>query len=520
MKILITGANGYIGQRLILSLLSQGHKVVCLVREAYRFDKKKFFNYDGSFYLPDGVELKSHEAKPEDLEVITGDLLDPNSLGNIPEDIDIAYYLVHSMSTKNRNDFDVMEIECARNFSQAIKKTKVQQIIYLSGISNDDNLSRHLSSRKHVEEVLKESKIPLTVLRAAIIIGSGSASFEIIRDLVEKLPFMVAPKWLNVRCQPIAVRNVIQYMTGVIGKQECYDKVFDIGGPEILTYKEMLFGYARVRGLKRWIITLPVLTPRLSAYWLHFITSTNYALARTLVSSLKNEVICKLGNIQEIIPLKLINYEDAINKALYRISRDEIPSSWRDALNIKTAFCNIFARNAHVPRYGCFFDIRTVEFDRDINEVRDNVWMIGGKRGWYYFNWAWKLRGNFDKLIGGVGLRRGRRADKDLQVGDAVDFWRVLQADYENRYLVLFAEMKLPGEAWLEFRLEKLDNGKNKLTQKATFRPRGILGRLYWYALTPIHFFIFQGMANEIVNYKRRDFYTALPAQKPEAHAH
>jgi hypothetical protein len=232
------------------------------------------------------------------------------------------------------------------------------------------------------------------------------------------------------------------------------------------------------------------------------------------VSSLKNEVVCRLRGIEDIVPIQLLSYEEAITKALYRIARDEIPSSWRDAFNIKSAFCNVYARNTHVPRFGCLFDSREIEFDRDIDEVRDNIWMIGGNRGWYYLDWAWRWRGNMDKLVGGVGLRRGRRTDKNLQAGDALDFWRVLQADYENCYLVLFAEMKIPGEAWLEFKLEKLPNGKNKLMQKATFRPRGILGRLYWYLLVPVHYFLFGGMANKIINYSE------LPAAKPEAHAH
>ena len=404
------------------------------------------------------------------------------------------------MNSANRKDFESMEASCAKNFTKVFNKLK--QVIYLSGISNDEQLSKHLGSRKNVEEVLKQGDFNLTVLRAAIIIGSGSASFEIIRDLVEKLPIMVAPKWLKVSCQPIAIRNVIQYLTGVIMKEEAFNKVFDIGGPEILSYKEMLLGFAKVRNLKRLIFTVPLMTPRLSSYWLHFVTSTNYTLARTLVSSLKNEVVCKNLGIDKIVPIELFPYEESIKKTLYRIAQDDIPSSWKDAVNLKTSNETNKFVHIEVPQHGCLFDKREVEFGGDINKVRDNIWKIGGSRGWYYLDWLWKIRGSFDKLLGGVGLHRGRRVNNDLKAGDALDFWRVLKADHQNKHLVLFAEMKVPGEAWLEFKLTENEDGKNTLLQKATFRPRGLLGRLYWYLLIPVHYFLFEGMAKKIINYQ------------------
>ena len=500
MKVLVTGANGYIGQRLILSLLAQGHQVVCLVRDPSRFDKSKFLSFDGSFYVPDGVKLQEGEVSEDSISVIQGDLLDAQSLAQFPGDMEVAFYLVHSMSSKNRKDFKDMEAECAQNFVQACSGTKIRQVIYLSGISNDEELSKHLSSRKNVEEILRSGDFYLTVLRAAIIIGSGSASFEIIRDLVEKLPVMIAPKWLGTRCQPIAIRNVIQYLTGVMLQELAFDRVFDIGGPDVLTYKEMLLGYARVRNLKRWIITVPFMTPRLSSYWLHFVTSTNYTLARTLVSSLKNEVVCQNLGIERIVLLQCLGYEDALKKTIYRVDQNEIPSSWKDALNLKANAKFVDTRLMDVPQFGCLTDMREKVFTRDIDEVRDNIWCIGGRRGWYYLDWAWKLRGNIDKLVGGVGLRRGRRDHRALQPGDAVDFWRVLHANDDSRHLVLYAEMKLPGEAWLEFRLSSKD-GVNSLIQKATFRPRGLIGRLYWYALVPIHGILFDGMARRIINY-------------------
>jgi uncharacterized protein YbjT (DUF2867 family) len=475
MKILLTGATGYIGKRLLPSLLKEGHEVVCLVRDPRRF-KNKF-------------------AEEFDVKIIKADLLDETSLENIPVDIDLAYYFVHSMGASSSN-FSDLEKRSAENFVKSINRTSARQIIYLSGIMNDDTgLSRHLDSRLNVERILQEAEAHTTILRAAIIIGSGSGSFEIIRDLAEKLPVMITPKWLKTKCQPIAVGNVIDYLIGVIDKSEAFDKIFDIGGPDILTYKEMLLQYAEVRGLRRYIISVPVLTPRLSSYWLYFVTSTNFSLAKSLVDSMKNEVVCRIGGIEKIVDTRLIGYKDAIERAFKMIGANNVASSWIDSAitgNIKQDFLD----KVEVPQYGCLIDRRKVKFNNEPERIKTNIWEIGGENGWYFWNWAWVLRGIMDKMVGGVGLRRGRRSPTELEAGDALDFWRVIGADKEKGRLVLYAEMKLPGEAWLEYDVEE----ENKiLSQKATFRPNGVLGRLYWYALLPAHKIIFNGMARKIV---------------------
>ena len=480
-KILLTGATGYIGRRLLPLLLNEGHKVICLVRDQRRFD---FDNL-----TKQGLS---------NLDLIECDLSKPVTLEKLPLNIDAAYYMVHSLDTSDKG-FGKLENQTAENFVRYAVKSKARQIIYLSGIVNDANLSEHLSSRKNVEVILGSCGIPLTVLRAAIIIGSGSASFEIIRDLVEKLPIMIAPKWLNTKCQPIAIRNVLEYLHQALLNSETFDKVFDIGGPDILTYKEMLLGYAKVRGLRRWIISVPVLSPRLSSLWLYFVTSTSYVLARNLVDSMKNEVICQNTAIRDVLPIQLITYDEALQFAFTKINRKEIISSWKDALYNKSLDQN-FLNNSEVPLHGCLHDKRRYQFSRDVDRVLQNIWEIGGDRGWYYGNFLWKIRGYLDKLVGGVGLRRGRRSPVDLKPGDALDFWRVLIADRFNKRLLLYAEMKLPGEAWLEFRIEKKE-GHHVLLQNATFRPLGLWGRIYWYSVLPFHGFIFRGMAKKLIEY-------------------
>ena len=475
MKILLTGSTGYIGKRFLPNLLEAGHTVVCLVRDPRRVQEKYSNN--------DRVIL------------VKADLLDKSSLDKIPKDIDIAYYFVHSMGS-SKLDFAELEEKVAENFILAVNKTTTRQIIYLSGIINDKKkLSKHLSSRLNVERILQTAKANTTILRAAIIIGSGSGSFEIIRDLSEKLPIMVAPKWLKTKCQPISIKNVIEYLLGVINKSEAFNRVFDIGGPDILTYKEMIQGYAEVRGLKRIIISVPVLTPRLSSYWLYFVTSTNFSLARSLVESMKNEVVCKIGGIEKIVETNLIGYKESIERAFKVITSDNVASSWIDYAvtgNLNQDFLN----KVEVPQFGCLNDHRNLNYSLNTAKLKKKIWEIGGENGWYFWNWLWSIRGFIDKIVGGVGLRRGRRSPSDLTPGDALDFWRVIYSNKSIGRLILYAEMKLPGEAWLEF---EVDENKNIFNQKATFRPNGLLGRMYWYSLLPIHKIIFYGMAKRIV---------------------
>ena len=475
MRILLTGANGYVGRRLLPELLSEGHEVICCVRDRNR--------------------LGLDEATLEKITIWEVDFLDEIHFDKLPERVDVAYYLIHSM-TSSTSDFDVLEGKAAHNFNLYMDKIGVTQVIYLSGIVNDSKLSKHLTSRKNVEDILLDGNFNTTVLRAGIIVGSGSSSFEIIRDLCEKLPVMITPKWVLTKCQPIAIRNVIHYLIGVLLKEEHYNASYDIGGPDVMTYKDMMLLYSKTRGIKLWIFTLPVMSPKLSSYWLYFVTSTSYKLAVNLVDSMKMEVICKNNDLQEALGIVPISYVDAIKQAFLKIEQNLVISSWKDSL-VSSRFKTNLSEFIQIPTYGCLKDHKTKKVI-NMEHTLDNIFSIGGARGWYYGSWMWKIRGAMDKLFGGVGLRRGRTHPTNLDSGDALDFWRVLVANRAEKRLLLYAEMRLPGEAWLEFRIDE----ENNLHQIATFRPKGLLGRLYWYSLVPFHFFIFGGMIRNIIKEK------------------
>jgi len=469
MKILLTGATGYIGKRLLPVLIDQGHHVVCGVRDINRFNPPK--------------------SLIDKITIIQIDLLDKSSLIKIPIDIDAAFYLVHSMSSST--NYEILERQSAINFTKALHNTNVKHVIYLSGVINQTRLSKHLSSRKNVGIELEKGDFNLTTLRAGIIIGSGSASFEIIRDLVEKLPIMVTPKWLRTKCQPIGISDVIAYLSKSLFRKETYNKDFDIGGLDILSYEEMLQEFARQRNLKRNILILPIMTPRLSSYWLYFVTSTSYKLAIALVSSMKIEIICQPNGLAELLNIKPTGFKESLSKAFRKIDSNEIVSSWKDAFS-----SGVFKKNIsdfiNIPSYGCFKDHREKKYDSK-QDCIERIWRIGGKTGWYYANWLWLFRGVVDKVFGGVGLRRGRTNESKLMTGDAIDFWRVLYANKTEGRLLLFAEMKLPGEAWLEFKIKD-----DKIIQTATFRPLGVLGRLYWFSVFPLHGIVFNGLISRL----------------------
>lgn len=471
MKILLTGATGYIGKRLLPLLIAEGHHVICCVRDKNRF------------YCPQEFE--------KDITVIEVDFLKKKTLSAIPDHIDAAYYLMHSMSSSADN-FDELESTSARNFVNRINLTSTQQVIYLSGIVNEDSLSKHLASRKNVENILNSGTFPTTTLRAGIIVGSGSASFEIIRDLVNKLPVMVAPKWLNTRCQPIAIPDVLDFLSKSLLNPLTYNQSFDIGGPDILTYKEMLLGFAKAKKLKRWIFTVPVMTPKLSSYWLYFITSTSYKLATALVSSMRVEVVCKDTKINKLLDVQPMSYDQGLSRALIKVDEDKVASSWKDSL-VSGRFSTNISEYLKIPKKDCFIDRRKKEIENRDYTI-DKIWSIGGESGWYYGDWLWEIRGFIDKLFGGVGSRRGRTNKHNIHTGDVLDFWRVLYSNKEEGKLVLYAEMKLPGQAWLEFKIIN-----NTLYQAATFKPRGIWGKIYWYSVLPFHGFIFNGMLNKLI---------------------
>ena len=472
MKILLTGASGYIGKRLVRRLIEKKHEVICAVRDLDRIS------------LPDSIINK--------VTFLEIDFLCPPDLDTLPKDIDGAFYLIHSMSESIKN-FSELEALAAQNFRDYMNLTRVKHVVYLSGIVNSEELSKHLQSRKNVEEILAEGNYNYTVLRAGIIVGAGSASFEIIRDLTEKMPIMVAPKWALTRSQPIAIRNVMEFLTNAIFRESCYNQRYDIGGPDILTYKDMLLEYAQVRELKRTVISIPLMSKKLSSYWLFFVTAVSYKLASNLVDSMKVEVIGKKNNLAEQFGIELIPYKKAIGMAFSRIEQNDVVSTWKDSM-----ISGRLRRDVHdfiqVPQFGVYRDVQEKKITNP-EMVLDRIWSIGGETGWYYATWIWNIRGFLDKLSGGIGIRRGRTNLHDLHAGDALDFWRVLLADKEKRRLLLYAEMRLPGEAWLEFTIKEDDT----LRQVATYRPKGVLGRWYWYVLMPFHIFIFKGMANRIV---------------------
>lgn len=483
---LVLGASGYIGGRLVPGLLEAGYRVRCLARSP-----------DKLVPLPWADEV----------DIRRGDLLEPGSLAGAFDDVDVCYYLVHSMG-KVAGDFAEADRRAAANVASAAERAGVRRLVYLGGLGEvDDHTSPHLRSRGEVADVLTAADVPVTVLRAGVIIGAGSASFEMLRHLVERLPVMVAPKWVVTRAQPIAIRDVLRYLVGVVADlDDGDDHDYDIGGPEVVTYLEMMHRYAAVAGLpRRWVLQVPVLTPKLSSLWIGLVSPVPTGLARPLVESLGKEVVVRDGpgheNITEVVPGACLDVDTSLRVALRRVRDREVPVSRRDADGLRDP--------AAEPRPGdpdwsggtLLVDERECHVAASPGVVHQVLCRLGGERGWPTYGWAWRLRGVVDRLAGGVGLRRGRRDPDVLRRGDALDFWRVeavrAPSDDDAGELRLRAEMRLPGWAWLEWRVEpstETGGGGTRLWQRASFVPRGVSGRAYWWALTPFHGLVFRSM--------------------------
>lgn len=465
----VTGATGYIGGRLVPRLIESGFRVRCLARS------------------PRKLETRSWVSDPR-VEVVAGDVADTARLAEAMQGCSGAYYLVHSMLAAG-GDYASHDLELARSFARAAELAGCERILYLGGLGETGRgLSEHLRSRRDVETALAQGRVPVTTFRAAMIIGSGSASFEILRYLVERLPVMVTPRWVRTECQPIGVRNVLHYLVGALEVPDTVGQTIDIGGPEILSYRDMMRIMAQALRLpRRLVIPVPVLTPRLSSLWIHLVTPLSRHIARPLAEGLRNRVVCRDDRARRLMPQRLFSVCEAVDQALGRLQQGAVETSWSDAGPIPGD-----------PDWAggtSFADRRDVVIHADADQVFGAVCRIGGGNGWYAADLLWRLRGALDRLIGGPGLRRGRRNPETIGYGDALDFWRVTGIE-RGRWLELRAEMKLPGEALLSFEIEPLQSEPaiSRLIQTAWFLPRGLFGLLYWYSILPLHNLVFRGM--------------------------
>ena len=477
--VLVTGATGYVGGRLIQALLDAGYHVRAMARNVGKMNARPWANHPR-------------------LEVVQADIFDPDSLTLAVAGCRWAFYLIHSMIAR-KSRYVKADREAAHNMVKAASGTGLERIIYLGGLSagNRTPLSQHLQSRTEVARILQSGPVPTTVLRAPMILGSGSASFEILRYLVERLPAMTTPRWVRSLNQPIAIRNVIEYLVGCLQHDETKGQTFDIGGPDVITYRELLDIYAQEAGLpKRLIIPLPVLTPTLSALWIHLVSPVPKSIALPLTQGLTSDAVCSDDRIRSIIPQRLLSSREAIRLALDRIQQERVDTCWMDAGPVPApewAHCGD-AEWAGGTIMRCGYRVRLKATARDVWKA---VSRIGGKNGWYFADFLWRLRGFMDRLVGGVGLRRGRRHPTEIGVGDVLDFWRVLDVNPPHK-LVLTAEMKTPGEALLEFEIIPSSNGEVEFRMLSRFLPKGLSGILYWYALYPFHEWIFYGMLKSI----------------------
>ena len=471
--VLVTGATGYIGGRLVPRLLEAGYRVRVLARDPARLVGRSWF---------------------EQVEIVQGDVLKPETLPQAVAGVKAAYYLIHSMN--GSDNFHQRDLAAARNFGDAAREAGVERIIYLGGLGDpESDLSKHLRSRQQTGDALRESGVPVTEFRAAVIVGSGSVSFEMIRYLTERVPVMVCPQWVYTKIKPIGIRNVLEYMIAALETPESAGKVIEIGGKDVMTYGDMMTGYAKVRGLKRLLLPVPVLTPRLSSYWVHLVTPIPSAIAQPLIDGLRNEVVVRNDEARRLFPqIELMGYERAVQLALTRLEAGQVESSWSDAL---------YTTQGDVPpvvlttQDGMIIEQRQQVVEASPGKVFDAFTGLGGERGWLYMTWAWRIRGVIDRLLGGVGYRRGRRDPNQVRGGDVVDFMRVEEVK-TDRLMRLRAEMKVPGKAWLQFEALPIDKQKTCLVIKAFFAPKGLFGLLYWYALYPIHAVIFSGMLEKL----------------------
>ncbi|MCF8043165.1 MAG: SDR family oxidoreductase [Desulfarculaceae bacterium] len=472
--VLVLGATGYVGGRLVPRLLAAGHRVRAMGRSL------------------DKLSCRPWASHPN-CELVQGDVKDPLSLAKGMKGCWAAYYLVHSMNPGTK-DFAAADRLAAMNMSLAAAAAGVRRLIYLGGLVPDDpNISHHLRSRAEVGHILQSGAVPCTWLRAAMILGAGSASFELLRYLGERLPVMITPRWVHSRCQPIAISNVLGYLTGCLEHDELAGQTYDIGGPDIHTYAELFQILAQEAGLPpRVIIPVPVFSPRLSSYWIHLVTPVPASLGRPLAEGLRNTVVCGDTRIRQVIPQELVTCRQAIRTALERLAQDQVESCWMDAGELNPPE---WVTCGDAPYAGG--TVLRAGYRLGIPLPVETVWPhlagVGGRRGWYYQSWLWKLRGALDKLVGGVGLGRGRRSTDDLRVGEALDFWRVLAVEPPRR-LLLLAQMKLPGQATLEITLTPQGEAACEARMVASFLPSGISGLAYWYGVWPLHHWVFQGM--------------------------
>ncbi len=474
-RLLVTGATGYIGGRLVPHLLQLGYPIRVLVRDKSRLHGRDWVR---------------------EVEVVEGDVLQPESLVPAMDGIEAAFYLIHSMS--GGDDFHKRDLTAAKNFGEVANNAGVTQIIYLGGLGNPKtDLSEHLKSRHATGRALAQGGVPVTEFRAAIIVGAGSISFEMVRYLTERIPLLISPKWVYTRVQPIAINDVLNYLTKSIETPESKDKVIEIGGADILTYGDMFMQYAEVRSLKRILIPVPVLSPRLSSYWVHWMTPVPANIARPLVEGLRNEVIVQDKAASKIFPeITLIDYKTAIKQALTGLETGKLETSWTDSLASSMGDQPPVVLKTHE---GMIIERRQIITNASAESVYHVFAGLGGKQGWLYMEWAWKIRGAVDRLLGGVGLRRGRRDPNDVRVGDVIDFYRVEEVKL-GELLRLRAEMKFPGEAWMQFEAKSLDKTQSQLIQTVFFAPRGLMGLLYWYGLYPFHSLVFSGLNRELKN--------------------